>query len=227
MQGKTIPVASNHLVYTRHEPVGVVGQIIPCENATERAIASADPDGAALARARAGNFPILMQAWKLGPALATGCTVVMKPAEQTPLTALRVGQLAMEAGYPEGVLNIVTGFGPSAGAAIVRHPQVDKVAFTGSTEARRRRQRTRMCLPPCRSSPHPPPQVGYEIMRTSPTANLKRITLELGGKSANIIFPDVDIDAVRKLAAPWRHVAAHWRASAGDRPSPSPSWACS
>ena len=111
-----------------------------------------------------------MQAWKLGPALATGCTVVMKPAEQTPLTALRVGELIMEAGFPEGVVNILPGFGPSAGQALATHKDVDKVAFTGSTE------------------------VGYQIMRNSHKDNLKRITLELGGKSANIIMDDADID---------------------------------
>lgn len=111
-----------------------------------------------------------MQAWKLGPALATGCTVVMKPAEQTPLTALRVGELIMEAGFPEGVVNILPGFGPTSGQALAQHRDVDKVAFTGSTE------------------------VGYEIMRNSHKHNLKRITLELGGKSANIIMDDADID---------------------------------
>src|SRR6267378_1836575 len=108
--GKTIPVSGNYFTYTKHEPVGVVGQIIPW------------------------NFPLLMQAWKLGPALATGCTVVMKPAEQTPLTALRVGELMLEAGFPEGVVNLLRGYGPTAGAAIARHMDVDKVAFTGSTE---------------------------------------------------------------------------------------------
>ncbi len=112
--GKTIPVSGNYFTYTKHEPVGVVGQIIPW------------------------NFPLLMQAWKLGPALATGCTVVMKPAEQTPLTALRVGELMLEAGFPEGVVNLLPGYGPTAGAAIARHMDVDKVAFTGSTEGVRR-----------------------------------------------------------------------------------------
>jgi len=111
-----------------------------------------------------------MMAWKLGPALATGCTVVMKPAEQTPLTALRIGELIMEAGFPEGVVNILPGYGPTAGQALAQHPDVDKVAFTGSTE------------------------IGYEIMRHSHKNNLKRITLELGGKSANIIMDDADID---------------------------------
>jgi hypothetical protein len=110
VQGKTIPVQGRYFCYTKHEPVGVVGQIIPW------------------------NFPLLMQAWKLGPALACGCTVVMKPAEQTPLSALRVGELIMEAGFPEGVVNLLPGYGPTAGAALARHMDVDKVAFTGSTE---------------------------------------------------------------------------------------------
>lgn len=146
IQGQTIPIGGPFFCYTKEEPVGVAAQIIPW------------------------NFPALMQAWKLGPALATGCTVVMKPAEQTPLTALRVGELIMEAGFPEGVVNILPGFGPSAGQALATHKDVDKVAFTGSTE------------------------VGYQIMRNSHKENLKRITLELGGKSANIIMDDADID---------------------------------
>ncbi len=111
-----------------------------------------------------------MQAWKLGPALATGCTVVMKPAEQTPLSALRVGELALEAGYPEGVLNLLPGYGPTAGAALARHMDVDKVAFTGSTE------------------------VGHLIMKAAAETNLKRVTLELGGKSPNIVFDDANMD---------------------------------
>jgi len=146
VQGKTIPIAGDYFCYTRHEPVGVVGQIIPW------------------------NFPLLMQAWKLGPALATGNTVVMKPAEQTPLTALRVGELIVEAGFPEGVVNLLPGFGPTAGAAIANHMDVDKVAFTGSTE------------------------VGHLIMEASAHSNLKRVTLELGGKSPNIVFADADMD---------------------------------
>src|SRR5690348_3000231 len=146
LQGKTIPVQGRYFTYTKHEPVGVVGQIIPW------------------------NFPLLMQAWKLGPALATGCTVVMKPAEQTPLTALRVGELIMEAGFPEGVVNILPGYGPTAGASIARHMDVDKVAFTGSTE------------------------VGHLIMRAAADTNLKRVTLELGGKSPNIVFADANMD---------------------------------
>src|SRR3989440_1736840 len=145
-QGKTIPVSGNYFTYTKHEPVGVVGQIIPW------------------------NFPLLMQAWKLGPALACGCTVVMKPAEQTPLTALRVGELMQEAGFPEGVVNLLPGYGPTAGAAIARHMDVDKVAFTGSTE------------------------VGKLVMKAAADSNLKRVTLELGGKSPNIVFADADLD---------------------------------
>jgi aldehyde dehydrogenase (NAD+) len=144
--GKTIPVNGNYFCYTKHEPVGVVGQIIPW------------------------NFPLLMQAWKLGPALAMGCTVVMKPAEQTPLSALRVGELIMEAGFPEGVVNILPGYGPTAGASIARHMDVDKVAFTGSTE------------------------VGKLIMKAAAETNLKRVTLELGGKSPNIVFADANMD---------------------------------
>jgi aldehyde dehydrogenase (NAD+) len=146
IQGKTIPVAGNYFCYTRHEPVGVVGQIIPW------------------------NFPLLMQAWKLGPALAAGNTVVLKPAEQTPLTALRTGELIIEAGFPAGVVNILPGYGPTAGAAIAWHNGVDKVAFTGSTE------------------------VGHLIMEAAARSNLKRVTLELGGKSPNIVFADADMD---------------------------------
>lgn len=146
VHGKTIPIDGEFFCYTRHEPVGVVGQIIPW------------------------NYPMLMQAWKLAPALATGNTVVMKPAEQTPLSALRVGELILEAGFPDGVVNILPGFGPTAGAAIASHMDVDKVAFTGSTE------------------------VGRLILEAAAKSNLKRVTLELGGKSPNIIFADVDID---------------------------------
>src|SRR4030081_141369 len=146
LQGKTIPVNGTYFTYTKHEPVGVVAQIIPW------------------------NFPLLLQAWKLGPALATGCTVVMKPAEQTPLSALRVGELINEAGFPPGVVNILPGYGPTAGAAIARHMDVDKVAFTGSTE------------------------VGHLIMEASAKTNLKRVTLELGGKSPNIVFADADME---------------------------------
>ncbi len=149
IHGKTIPIGNDYFCYTRHEAVGVVAQIIPW------------------------NFPLLMQAWKLAPALATGNTVIMKPAEQTPLTALRVGELIVEAGFPEGVVNILPGFGPTAGGALANHMDVDKVAFTGSTE------------------------VGHLIMEAAAKSNLKRVTLELGGKSPNIVFADTDInDAV-------------------------------
>ncbi|XP_015912157.1 aldehyde dehydrogenase, mitochondrial [Parasteatoda tepidariorum] len=144
--GKTLTVDGNYFSYTRHEPVGVCGQVIPW------------------------NFPLLMQAWKLAPALATGNTVVLKPAEQTPLTALYVGQLIKEAGFPPGVVNIVPGYGPSAGGAIASHKGIDKIAFTGSTE------------------------VGQIVMEAAAKSNLKRVTLELGGKSPNIVFKDADID---------------------------------
>jgi aldehyde dehydrogenase (NAD+) len=146
VQGKTIPINGNYFCYTRLEPVGVVGQIIPW------------------------NFPLLMQAWKMAPALATGNTVVLKPAEQTPLTALRIGELILEAGFPPGVVNILPGYGPTAGAAIARNMDIDKVAFTGSTE------------------------VGHLILEASAKSNLKRVTLELGGKSPNIVFADADMD---------------------------------
>jgi phenylacetaldehyde dehydrogenase len=138
--------------YTVREPVGVAGQIIPW------------------------NFPLLMAAWKLAPALCVGCTVVLKPAEQTPLTAIRLGELIMEAGFPEGVVNIVPGFGETAGAALSAHPDVDKIAFTGSTE------------------------VGKLILQAA-TGNLKKVSLELGGKSPNIILDDADIDAAIPGAA--------------------------
>jgi aldehyde dehydrogenase (NAD+) len=146
IRGDVIPVRNPGMhCYTRKEPVGVCGQIIPW------------------------NFPMLMAAWKLSPALAAGCTVVLKPAEQTPLTALRIGELALEAGIPAGVINVLTGEGDT-GAAIVDHPGIDKIAFTGSTE------------------------VGREIGAKAGRA-LKRLTLELGGKSPNIILPDADLPA--------------------------------
>ncbi|MCP4785885.1 MAG: aldehyde dehydrogenase family protein [Fuerstiella sp.] len=146
IHGDTIPIRGDYFCYTRREPIGVCGQIIPW------------------------NFPILMTAWKWGPALATGNTVVMKPAEQTPLTCLRLGELALEAGFPPGVINIVPGYGPTAGAAIVKHPLIDKIAFTGSGETAQR------------------------IMVDAATT-LKRLTFELGGKSPNIVFADADLDA--------------------------------
>lgn len=157
IHGQTIPVRGNYFTYTRREPVGVVGQIIPW------------------------NFPMLMVAWKWGPALAAGCTIVMKPAEQTPLTCLRMARLAQKAGIPDGVINVVPGYGPTAGAALVRNPDVDKIAFTGSTE------------------------VGRIIMRDA-AQTMKRVTLELGGKSPNIVFDDCDIEA----AAAGAHFALYF-----------------
>jgi phenylacetaldehyde dehydrogenase len=150
IEGNTIPFSGaptgKFFAYTMREPVGVVGQIIPW------------------------NFPLLMAAWKLAPALATGCTIVLKPAEQTPLTALRLGELVMEAGIPDGVVNIIPGYGETAGAALAAHDDVDKVAFTGSTE------------------------VGKLILHAA-AGNLKKVSLELGGKSPNIILDDADLDA--------------------------------
>jgi acyl-CoA reductase-like NAD-dependent aldehyde dehydrogenase len=149
IEGNVLPVsAPNMHCYTRREPVGVCAQIVPW------------------------NFPLLMSAWKIAPALAAGCTTILKPAEQTPLSALRLGELALEVGFPPGVLNVLTGDG-STGAALVDHPGIDKVAFTGSTE------------------------VGREIGAKTGRA-LKRVTLELGGKSANVILPDADIEAAVK-----------------------------
>src|SRR5579871_5045864 len=151
IEGNTIPLSvpytpgAKYLAYTLREPVGVVGQIIPW------------------------NFPLLMAAWKLGPALATGCTVVLKLAEQTPLTGLRLAELINEAGFPEGVVNVLTGYGEGAGAPLAAHELVDKVAFTGSTE------------------------VGKLIVQAA-AGNLKKVTLELGGKSPAIVFPDAKID---------------------------------
>jgi len=153
IEGKTIPISvPGHVAWTLREPIGVVAQIIPW------------------------NFPLLMAAWKLGPALATGCTVVLKPAEQTPLTALRLAELVCEAGYPPGVVNVVTGFGETAGAALAAHPGVDKVAFTGSTE------------------------VGRLIVQAA-AGNLKKVSLELGGKSPNVVLADADLDTAIDGAA--------------------------
>ncbi len=143
--GQTIPISKDYLNYTRHEPVGVVGQIIPW------------------------NFPLVMSSWKMGAALATGCTIVLKPAEQTPLSLLYTAKLFKEAGFPDGVVNFVPGFGPEAGAAIVNHHDIDKVAFTGSTVT------------------------GKYIMRQS-AETIKHVTLELGGKSPNIILEDADLE---------------------------------
>ncbi|MFY9704080.1 MAG: aldehyde dehydrogenase family protein [Terriglobales bacterium] len=158
LEGTTIPLSVPYTpgaiyhAYTLREPVGVVGQIIPW------------------------NFPLLMAAWKLGPALASGCTVVLKPAEQTPLSALRLGELFAEAGFPDGVVNIVPGYGETAGAALAAHDLVDKIAFTGSTE------------------------VGKLIVHAA-TGNLKKVSLELGGKSPNVVFKDADMDAAIAGAA--------------------------
>jgi aldehyde dehydrogenase (NAD+) len=151
--GTVTPVCGSHFAFTKREPVGVCGQIIPW------------------------NFPLLMAAWKLGPALALGNTVVLKPAEQTPLSALRLGELIIEAGYPAGVCNIIPGFGPTAGARISGHPDINKVAFTGSTE------------------------VGHLIMKAAAETNLKRVSLELGGKSPFIICADADVDKAAATAA--------------------------
>lgn len=159
IEGSTIPISVPYLPgaefhsYTLREPVGVVGQIIPW------------------------NFPLLMAAWKLGPALAAGCTVVLKVAEETPLSGLRLGALIQQAGFPAGVVNIITGFGETAGAALANHHDVDKVAFTGSTE------------------------VGKLIVKAAGETNLKKVTLELGGKSPNIVLPDADLPAAIAGAA--------------------------
>ncbi|MBC7815784.1 MAG: aldehyde dehydrogenase family protein [Planctomycetaceae bacterium] len=145
LTGDTIPIRGNYFCYTRREPVGVVGQIIPW------------------------NFPLLMAAWKWGPALAAGCTIIMKPAEQTPLTCLRFAELAQEAGFPDGVINVVPGYG-ATGAAMVKHPGIDKIAFTGHFET------------------------AQKIM-VDASQTLKRLTFELGGKSPNVVFADADLDA--------------------------------
>eukprot|EP00069_Balaena_mysticetus_P010585 bmy_20774T0 len=152
IQGRTIPIDGNFFTYTRNEPIGVCGQIIPW------------------------NFPLVMLIWKIGPALSCGNTVVVKPAEQTPLTALHMASLIKEAGFPPGVVNIVPGYGPTAGAAISSHMDVDKVAFTGST------------------------QVGKMIKEAAGKSNLKRVTLELGGKSPCIVFADADLDSAVAFA---------------------------
>jgi acyl-CoA reductase-like NAD-dependent aldehyde dehydrogenase len=152
IHGDTIPVDGPFMTITRKEPIGVVGAIIPW------------------------NYPILMAAWKLAPALAVGCTVVLKPAEQTPLTALYLGALAKEAGFPKGVLNVVPGYGPTAGASISSHEDIDKVAFTGSTD------------------------IGRVVLGAAASSNLKRVTLELGGKSPLIICADADVDEAATIA---------------------------
>jgi aldehyde dehydrogenase (NAD+) len=168
INGQVIPARPDALTYTVREPLGVVAAIVPW------------------------NFPLMIAMWKIAPALACGCTVVLKPAELTPLTALRIGELALEAGFPPGVLNVVPGFGKTAGQALVDHPDVDKVTFTGS------------------------PAVGRQILRSA-AGNLKRVTLELGGKSPNIIFPDADIDAAVKAAGSGIFFNAGQVCSAGSR----------
>lgn len=153
LEGSTIPVSfPNQFVYTLREPMGVVGLIVPW------------------------NFPLLMAAWKLAPALAAGNTCLLKPAEETPLTALRLGELMLEAGFPAGVVNILTGPGIPTGAALTAHAGIDKVAFTGSTE------------------------VGRKIMAAAAGSNLKRVSLELGGKSPNVVFADADLEKAIKGA---------------------------
>ncbi|KAI0294174.1 aldehyde dehydrogenase [Russula brevipes] len=158
IHGQVIETHEQKLAYTRHEPIGVVGQIIPW------------------------NFPLIMMAWKLGPALATGNVIVLKPSEFTPLTALRMCSLINEAGFPPGVVNVVTGYGNTAGQAISEHPNIHKVAFTGST------------------------LVGRKIMEAAAKSNLKNVTLELGGKSPNIIFNDANLD----LAIDWSFHGIYW-----------------
>jgi aldehyde dehydrogenase (NAD+)/phenylacetaldehyde dehydrogenase len=152
VHGDTIPVKGNALVYTQREPLGVVAAIVPW------------------------NFPLLIAMWKVAPALATGNTVILKPASQTPLTALALGQLAIDVGFPPGVLNVMTGSGSTLGQAIVSHPGIDKIAFTGDTST------------------------GRGIMRSA-ADTLKHITLELGGKSPNIVFADADLDAAVRGAS--------------------------
>jgi aldehyde dehydrogenase (NAD+) len=168
ISGDVVSTRDDALTYTVREPVGVVAAIVPW------------------------NFPLMIGMWKLAPALACGCTVVMKPAELTSLSALRIGELALEAGLPRGVLNIVTGPGRIAGEALVNHPDVDKVTFTGS------------------------PGVGRGIMRGA-AGNFKRVSLELGGKSANVIFDDANLDAAAKAAAAGIFFNAGQVCSAGSR----------
>ncbi|MEQ8211295.1 MAG: aldehyde dehydrogenase family protein [Lacipirellulaceae bacterium] len=146
IHGDTIPFRGDYLCYTKLEPIGVVGQIIPW------------------------NFPALMAAWKWGPALAAGCTIVMKPAEQTPLSCLRMASLAQEVGIPDGVINVVPGFGPTAGAALVSHPGIDKIAFTGEGTT-------------------------AKLIQREAADSMKRLTFELGGKNPNIVFADADLDS--------------------------------
>ncbi|KAI4583206.1 hypothetical protein MJG53_008419 [Ovis ammon polii x Ovis aries] len=177
IHGMTIPVDGDYFTFTRHEPIGVCGQIIPW------------------------NFPLLMFAWKIAPALCCGNTVVIKPAEQTPLSALYMGALVKEAGFPPGVINILPGYGPTAGAAIASHVGIDKIAFTGSTELGRTPY-VFICglmalvdlKVPVLLLAYGEKSVGKLIQEAAGRSNLKRVTLELGGKSPNIIFADADLD---------------------------------
>ncbi|KAG5893698.1 hypothetical protein JTB14_017805 [Gonioctena quinquepunctata] len=152
IHGNTIPADGGFFSLTRKEPMGVVGQIIPW------------------------NYPLMMMVWKLGPALAAGCTIILKPAEQTPLTALAAAALSREAGFPKGVINVLPGYGPTAGAAIAQHHEIKKVAFTGSTE------------------------VGHLIMEYAAKSNLKCVALELGGKSPLVVFDDADVNEAVEIA---------------------------
>jgi aldehyde dehydrogenase (NAD+) len=166
--GEVVPARADALTYVTRQPVGVVAAIVPW------------------------NFPLMNAVWKIAPALACGCTVVLKPAELTPLSALRLGELALEAGLPPGVLNIVPGFGTVAGQALIEHPEVDKISFTGS------------------------PQVGKHIMATA-AEQCKHVTLELGGKSPNLIFEDADLDAAAHAAGSGIFFNAGQVCSAGSR----------
>lgn len=152
IHGNTIPADGSFFTFTRKEPVGIVGQIIPW------------------------NYPVMMLVWKWGPVIATGCVSVLKPAELTPLTALYVAALAVEAGIPAGVLNVVPGYGPTAGQAIAAHPEIRKVAFTGSVET------------------------GKKIAQAAAQSNLKKVSLELGGKSPLVVMDDTDIDEAAEIA---------------------------
>jgi aldehyde dehydrogenase (NAD+) len=169
ISGKTLPISGDTFAFSKLEPVGVCGQIIPW------------------------NWPLLMQAWKFGPALAAGCTIVLKPSQFTPLTALKIGELAIEAGFPPGVINILPGYGSEIGDYMARHPRIDKIAFTGSTD------------------------VGKTIEVAAAESNLKRISLELGGKGPNIIFADSDFDLAVKNAVHGLFFNMGQNCSAGSR----------
>jgi aldehyde dehydrogenase (NAD+) len=169
ISGMTLPKAGDFLSFTNYEPVGVCGQVIPW------------------------NWPLLMLAWKFGPALATGCTVILKPSQFTPLTALRVGELAIEAGFPPGVINILPGYGNDVGDIIAKHNDIDKIAFTGSTD------------------------IGKKIEQSAAESNLKRVSLELGGKGPNIIFADSDFDQAVEVAVHGLFFNMGQNCSAGSR----------